>query len=125
MTSVCKRHPLGSTNGPRQTKVEWTNDGPFGTPSPTLRCRDSRYTAYAELCGPDDILNSLWGDVQNCAGVAAGAATLAAIFASPAAATAAFEAAFKGCLTVKVGARVDEFQVHLGVSDETGDWGAC
>jgi hypothetical protein len=125
MASVCKRHKLGSTNGPRQSKVVWTNDGFLGTPSPTLYCRDSVYAAYAELCGPDDILDALWGDVQNCAGVAAGAATLAAIFASPAAATAAFEAAFKGCLAAKVASRVDEIQVHLGTSDETGDWGPC
>jgi len=41
MASICKRHRLGSTNGPRESKVEWTNNGPFGTPSPTLRCRDS------------------------------------------------------------------------------------
>jgi hypothetical protein len=125
MASVCKRHRLGSTNGPRESKVEWTNDGPFGTPSPTLRCRDSLYVAYAELCGPDDILDALWGDVQNCAGVAAGAATLATIFASPGAATAAFETAFKGCLATKIADRVNEIQVHLGVSNETGDWGAC
>lgn len=125
MASVCKRHRLGSMNGPRESKVEWTNEGFLGTPSPTLRCRDSLYVAYAELCGPEDILDALWTDVQNCAGVAAAAATLAAIFASPGAATGAFEAAFKGCLATKISDRVNEIQVHLGVSNETGDWGPC
>ncbi len=122
MANICKRYKLGTTNGPRQTKVEWRNTP---LPSPTLYCRDSVYAAYAELCGPDDILDALWGDVQNCAGVGVAAAGLAAIFASPAAATAAFEAAFKGCLAAKIAARVNEIQVHLGVDDETGDWGPC
>lgn len=123
--TVCKKHTIGSTKGPRQTKLEWTNDGPFGTPSPTLRCRDSYYSAYAEFCGPEDILNDLWGDVQQCAVGAAAAATLASIFASPGAATPGFAATFKACMYAKVGARVDEIQVHLSVADETGDWGAC
>ena len=125
MAQVCKQQSIGSTNGPRQTKLEWTNDGPFGTPSPTMRCRDSYYTAYAELCGPDDIINELWGDVQQCITTAVGTGILTSIFGSPAAATPAFEAAFKLCLTAKVGNRVDEIQVHLSVADETGDWGAC
>lgn len=125
MASVCKQHKIGSMNGPRQQKVVWTNDGFLGTPSPTLYCRDTVYAAYAELCGPDDILDTLWGDVQNCAGFAAGATTLAAIFSSPVAATAVFEASFKTCLAAKIEGRVDEIQVHLGTSDETGDWGPC
>jgi hypothetical protein len=112
-------------NGPRESKVEWTNDGFLGTPSPTFRCRDSLYVAYAELCGPDDILDAMWDDVKNCAGVGVTAATLAAIFASPGSATAAFEAAFKTCLATKVDARTNEIQVHLGVANETGDWGPC
>ena len=119
MASVCKKHPIGSMNGPRQSKVEWHGI------SPTLYCRDSRYVAYAEFCGPDDILDALWGDVQNCAVAAAGAATLAAIFASPGAATAAFEVAFKGCLAARIQDRVNEIQVHLSVADETGEWGSC
>lgn len=61
MASTCKRYKLGSTNGPRQTKVVWRNDGFLGTSSPTLYCRDSVYAAYAELCGPDDILDALYG----------------------------------------------------------------
>jgi hypothetical protein len=125
MASICKQHKIGSTNGPRQTKVEWRNEPPFGIPSPTLYCRDSVYAAYAELCGPDDIIDTMWSDVQTCAGVAASAATLAAIFASPAAALPAFETAFKACLAAKVAGRVDEIQVHLSTADETGDWGSC
>lgn len=119
MASICKRHPVGSMNGPKQTKVTWHGI------SPTLHCRDSHYVAYAEFCGPDNILDTLWSDVQNCAVTAAGIATLTAIFTSPGTATVAFEAAFKACLTTKTTNRVDDIQVHLGVSDETGDWGAC
>jgi len=125
MASICKKERLGSMNGPREQKLEWTNDGPFGTPSPTLRCRDSLYVAYAELCGPDDIINTLWGDVQQCVQTGLAAAGLATIFSSPAGATTAFETAFKGCLAAKVAGRVDEIQVHLSVANETGDWGAC
>ena len=125
MAQVCKEHSLGWTKGIRQTKVEWRNDGPFGIPIPTLYCRDTIYTAYAELCGPDDIIDTLQEDVKNCINVALGAAALTSIFASPGAATPAFEAAFKGCLTAKIGERVNEIGVHLTVKDTTGDWGAC
>jgi hypothetical protein len=123
--AICKRHNVASTKGPRQSKVVWTNNGFLGTPSPTLSCRDSFYTAYVELCGPEDILNDLWGDVQQCAVTAAVAATGAAIFASPASATPAFTAAFNACMSAKIGERVKEIQIHLSVADETGEWGPC
>ena len=125
MAQICKEHSLGWTKGIRQQKLEWTNDGPFGTPSPTLRCRDTIYTAYAELCGPDEILDTLWADVQTCIMAALAASALTTIFASPAAATPAFEASFKGCLTAKIGDRINEIGIHLTVRDTTGDWGAC
>ncbi len=125
MAQVCREEELGWTKGIRQTKLVWTNDGFLGTPSPTLYCRDTRYTAYAELCGPDDILNTLWSDVQSCVQTALVASALTSIFASPAAATPAFEATFKGCLIAKIGDRINEIGVHLTVKDTTGDWGPC
>ena len=125
MAQVCKEHSLGWTKGIRQSKVVWRNNGPFGTPSPTVYCRDTIYTAYAELCGPDDIIDTLQEYVNDCIKVGLAAATLTTIFASPGAATPAFEAAFKGCLSAKIGDRINEIGVHLTVKDTTGDWGKC
>lgn len=125
MANICKEQSLGWTKGIRQSKVVWTNDGFLGTPSLTLYCRDTIYTAYAELCGPDDILENLWTDIKSCIETALAASALTTIFASPAAATPAFEASFKGCLFAKIGDRINEIGIHLTVRDTTGDWGAC
>jgi hypothetical protein len=125
MAQVCKRFSVGSTGKIRESKVEWSNDGPFGLPSPTLRCRDGWNEAYVEFCGPDDIIEQAWGDLQECAKYAAATATLVAIFASPAGALPAFKAAFYGCIEVKSQQASEQVGVALGVEHESGDWGAC
>lgn len=121
--AACAKHSIGRINLPRQSKteVDW---GRF-PPGVTLRCRDAWITAYATICGPEDIINGLLNDVISCIGVGVAAAGLSAIFAGPAAALPAFEAAFKGCLATKIDSRVNEITVSLSTEEETGDWGPC
>lgn len=121
--AACSKHSLGRIPLPRQSKtdVDWG----CIPPCVTLRCRDAWITAYATICGPEDIINGLLNDVIACIGVGVAAAGLSAIFAGPAAAAPAFEAAFKGCLSTKIDERVKEISVSLSTEEETGDWGPC
>lgn len=125
MATACRRVSLGTAGHIREQKVEWTNDGPFGTPSPTLRCRDGWNEAYAEFCAEEVTLNEVWNDVEQCAVVGAAAAGVAAIFASPSAALPAFKTAFYACLKAKVAEKADSVHVDLAVEHRSGDWGGC
>lgn len=122
--AACSKNSLGTIPLPKQTKteVDW-GCRPF--PCTTTRCRDAWTTAYATICGPEDIVSGLVNDVTECVKVGVVAAGLSAIFAGPGAATPAFEAAFKGCLFNKIGDRVSELSVSLSAEEETADWGAC
>lgn len=122
-SAACAKITLGSTNLPRQVKTE--TDFSVFPPRITLRCRDARITAYATICGPQDIIGDLINDVKDCAMAGAVAAGLAAIIAGPAAALPAFQAAFEPCLVQKIGSRINEISVSLGTSHETGNWGPC
>lgn len=122
-SSACSKHTLGRISLPRQSKTDI--DWGCIPPCVTLRCRDAWTTAYATICGPEDIINGLINDVINCVGAGVAAAGISAIFAGPAAALPAFEAAFKACLTAKIGDRVNELSVSLSTEEETGDWGPC
>ena len=121
--AACSKHHLGTIGLPRQSKTEI--DWDCFPPCITLRCRDAWLSAYATICGPDDIVNTLLNDVIKCVGVGVTAAGLSAIFAGPAAALPAFEAAFKGCLATVIGDRVKEISVSLSTEEGTGDWGPC
>lgn len=120
---ACSRHSLGRINLPRQTKTEI--DWDCFPPCVTLRCRDAWVSAYATVCGPEDIVNGLIDDVVHCVGIGLAAAGLSAIFAGPQAALPAFEVAFKTCLYDKVKDRVNEISLSLSTEEETADWGAC
>ena len=122
MSTICKRVSLGTTGRVRESKVEFGSGFP---PSVTVRCRDGWHEAYAEFCGPDVTLESVWGEVQECARYAAAIATLVAIFASPQGALPAFKAAFYMCLKAKVAGKADEITVGLSASHESSDWGSC
>ena len=67
---------------------------------------------YAEVCGPDDLLNNSWHDIVNCA-LTAATATLATIPTTDGSpdSLATFQAAFTPCATAKMGARAGEIQV--------------
>lgn len=120
---ACSKHHLGTINLPRQSKVEV--DWDCFPPCLTLRCRDAWISAYATICGPEDIVGGLVNDVIECVTAGAVAATLSLIIGNPAAALPAFEVAFKGCLATKIGERVKEISVSLSTEQGTGDWGAC
>ncbi|MER8546548.1 hypothetical protein [Mesorhizobium sp. M1169] len=117
LLSENRKVELAHIDGVPEFKVEW--EGGF-IKYPVLYTRTSKITAYAEFSAPD--LNSIWGDVTNCATGGAVAATLAAIFASPAAALPAFKAAFLACIVPRVGERAKEISVALSTHQESGDW---
>jgi len=87
---------LGWGNITPCSTVEWTNDGIFGTPSPTLRLAEQRVYAYAVVEAPT--VAGIQNDIQQCAVQGAVAAGLTAIIASPAGAMPAFQAQFESCL---------------------------
>lgn len=87
---------LGWGNITPCSTVEWRNDGPFGTPSPTLIESEQRVYAYAVVETPT--VPGIQNDIQQCAVQGAAAAGLAAIIASPAGAMPAFQAQFESCL---------------------------
>jgi hypothetical protein len=115
----CRRVQLARLDGIPETKIEW--EGSL-IKYPVLYTRTSELVAYAEFCAPSDLLGQFWGDIVGCAGGAATASIIAAIFASPAAALPAFKVAFVGCITAKVGNRVDDISIALGTEQKHGEW---
>lgn len=87
---------LGWGNITPCSTVEWTNDGIFGTSSPTLRLAEQRVYAYAVVEALT--VAGIQNDVQQCAVQGAVAAGITAIIASPAGAMPAFQAQFESCL---------------------------
>lgn len=87
---------LGWGNITPCSKVEWRNEGPFNTPSPTLVEAEQRVYAYAVVETPT--MAGIQNDVQQCAVQGAAAAGLTAIIASPAGAMPAFQSQFQSCL---------------------------
>lgn len=120
MASVCKKQELGSLPfGVPEFKVEWEG---HPIPHPVTYTRQSKVTAYAEFCGPDNIINNSWNDIRTCAISAAGVAAVAAIIANPPAALPAFKAAFIACLVGKIGDEAKHLNVALSTQQESGDW---
>lgn len=108
---------LGWGNITPCSRVEWRNDGIFGTPSPTLETAEQRVSVYAVV----DAFNasSIQNDIQQCAVQGAAAAGLSAIIASPAAAMPAFSAQFESCLQSRA---KDYSSLQLGVSEGQCMW---
>jgi len=97
------------------SKVEWTNDGIFGTPSPTLR------TAAQELHGRilanvPDSQGAI--DALQCAAQAAAVTTAAAIVTNGAGGWPAFTSTFYGCMK-------DRAYGHLVSDLRLETWGQC
>lgn len=114
--SICKKVLLGSLPfGVPEIKIEWQ-----GTPipRPVTYTRQSKVTAYAELCGPEDVLNSFWEQLRSCAIGAATAAGLSTIIAGPQIALPAFQASFVACVDDKA----KSVQVGLSTEQEVGGW---
>jgi RNA polymerase sigma factor (sigma-70 family) len=121
---VFQRLELGRRELIPEWKVEWHCDG---SPRPILYIRKSAIVAYAEICGPGDVVNSHWPQIVNAviaAGVAAGIAT---IIATPTAALPIFQAEFHKQLQGKGSSGVgEEVQVALSAKQEAnGPWCVC
>jgi hypothetical protein len=109
------RVELGWGNITPCSKVEWRNDGIFGTPSPTVVTAEQRVHAYAVVETPT--VAGIQNDIQQCAVQGAAAAGLAAILASPAGAMPAFQAQFDSCIQERA-------QSYLSLSLEVSE-GEC
>ena len=117
MANVCKKLELGSLPfGVPEFKVEWKGL------RPVMDTRQSKVTAFAEFCGPANVLNNSWKDIRTCAVSAAAVAALAAIIANPPAALPAFKAAFITCLTGKIGATAKQLKIALSTKQSSGAW---
>lgn len=90
---------LGWANIVPCSKVEWNNNGIFGTPAPTLRTAEQRVYAIAVVNAPD--ASGIQRDVTDCALQGAAAAGLSSIIASPAAAVPSFKAGFAACMSAR------------------------
>ncbi len=119
MATVCKKVKIGSKRGVPEFKVEWEGRP---IPRPVTYTRRSEITAYAEVCGPRETVESAWTEIKDCAAVGAGAAGLAAIFTSGSAALPAFKAAFMACLRGKIASRATRVRVGLSVKQQSGRW---
>lgn len=78
------------------SKVEWNNNGLFGTPSPTVRTGPQELHGYLTVDLPND--QSVVSLVKNCADKGVAAAGVAAVLTNWSAAWPTFEVTFKQCL---------------------------
>ena len=94
----------------------WWGDGCF-------RCRDCHYEAVACFSHPD--LEKVWGDVVDCANIAAAAAGIGCIIAGPEACLPTFKAAFIACLEAKGLGWAKDIIVELRVDKRCGGDFCC
>jgi hypothetical protein len=99
------------------SKVEWTNDGIFGTPSPTLRQGPQELHGWLSA----DVPNTDWiiGAVQDCAARGVGAATVAGVLTSWGAAYPAFKAEFLECMSNMPSDLANKFLSSVDLRTET------
>jgi hypothetical protein len=83
--------------------------------------------AYAEICGPEEIINHQWPQITNAAVSAGIAAGIATIIVTPTAALPIFRAEFTKQLCGKARKDMTEaIQVALSAQQEpNGPWCAC
>jgi hypothetical protein len=89
------RIQLGSSNLLPCEKLEWTNNGAFGLPSPTRRTAEQR--AYAFMKFDETKASGVKAKVERCALESAVAATIAGLVSKGAAALPTFKAKFAEC----------------------------
>lgn len=78
------------------SRVEWHNNGLFGTPSPTVRTAPQELHGYITIDLPNE--QSIIDMVKSCTAKGVAAAGLTAILTNWSAAHPAFNAAFQQCL---------------------------
>lgn len=87
---------LGWMNLDNCRTTEWTNDGIFGTPSPTYREAEQR--AYLRLEYYDATGGRLFGEIKHCGERGVVAATLAGLIFNLSATAPTFYAVFGQCM---------------------------
>jgi hypothetical protein len=105
--------------GVPEFKVKWEG---HPIPHPVTYTRMSDVALFAEISGPDNIMNDGVNAVRECAVAALGTAAVAAIIADPAAAVPAFKAAFIACMAGKIGGEANQLDVGLSTEQEPGVW---
>jgi len=80
--------------------LEWTNDGPFGTPSPTYRSspQELHTSIVADITTPTELMNQVKNDCIQCGVQGAAAAGAAALASEGVAGWPVFTATFWACL---------------------------
>jgi RNA polymerase sigma factor (sigma-70 family) len=119
-----QRLELGRRESDPEWKVKWSCEA---KPVPALYIRKMAIVAYAEICGPGELLTAHWPRIVNAAigaGVAAGIAT---IIATPTAALPIFQMEFRKLLQSKGAiAAEDTLQVALLAKQQAhGPWCRC
>jgi hypothetical protein len=115
---------LGRRESDPEWKVKWSCEA---KPVPALYIRKTAIVAYAEICGPSDLLTTHWPRIVSAAigaGIAAGIAT---IIATPTAALPIFQMEFRKLLQNKGAiAAEDKLQVALLARQQAhGPWCRC
>ena len=118
MIIECRQIELGRSGSIPEVEIKWEGKP---IPKPIEYHRTASMVAFAEVCGPDDILNNAWHDIVTCALAAAGAAGVATIVAGPSGAYAVFEASFFPCLEIKLKDRAKEVQLALSTQQKPND----
>ncbi|MFO0967212.1 MAG: hypothetical protein U0793_16735 [Gemmataceae bacterium] len=122
MDYVFQRVELGRRELSPEWKIEWNCET---APKPVLFIRKCAVVAYAEICGPSDLIAAHWPRIVSAAlgaGVAAGIAT---IIATPTAALPVFQTEFRRQLGGR-GAEEERVQVALSARQEAnGPWVEC
>jgi RNA polymerase sigma factor (sigma-70 family) len=121
---VLKRLELGRQSTNPEWKVEWKYEH---GPEPTLYIRKLSMVAYAEICGPEEVINAHWPQIANAAMAAGVAAGVATIMATPTLALSVFRSEFCKHLCAKTHKEVSEsLRVALSTQQEpNGPWGGC
>lgn len=115
-----RREKIASVpGGVPEFKVEWKG---HPIPKPVTYTRQSDVALFAEISGPDNVMNDGVNAIRECAVAALGTAAVAAIIADPAAAVPAFKAAFIACMAGKIGDEAKQLDVGLSTQQESGDW---
>lgn len=102
------------------SKVEWHNNGIFGTPAPTVRTTAQEFHGRILAHIPDGqgLINEVQNDAMQCAAQAAAVTTAAAIVTDGAGGWPAFTSTFYGCMKGRAaGYLVDNLRLET--------WGHC
>ena len=99
MDFVFRKRELGRHGTYPEWKVEWSFEH---SPRPALFVRKLSLVAYAEICGPEEAINSYWPQIMNAAVLSGIAAGIATIVFTPGAAAPVFRAEFARQMCLKV-----------------------